>query len=232
MRQVLTFMHNHHMLQLFKRPPWRVVKGGSSTYLGAFADRFSGTVHTGTRDVRVSRAGAATRVQTGGESHTFDAAVLACHSDQALRALVAPTAAERDVLGAIAYHDNQVFLHSDPRFMPAARRCWSSWNVVRDGHGRLTITYWMNRLQGLGAQNDYFVTLNPQCLPSHVHWQGRYQHPNFTAAAEAAKARWHEISRGGVYFAGAYWGAGFHEDGFQSGARCADAVLAEVARAA
>ena len=224
LRHVVQFMRNHRMLQVFDRPEWRVVDGGSSSYLSAFADRFGGHMHTHTAIGTVRRQGAQIVLDAHPQT-TFDGVVVACHSDQALALLADPSTDEQSVLGAIPYQHNDVFLHEDASFMPRNRACWSSWNVVRDADGRHTITYWMNRLQGLTCKEQFFVTLNPPREPRGVRWQGSYQHPHFTRRSFEAQQRWQEISAGRTQFAGAYWGSGFHEDGFVSGERAALALI-------
>jgi predicted NAD/FAD-binding protein len=156
-----------------------------------------------------------------GRTERFDRVVLAVHSDQALALLGAPSAAERRVLSAIRYQPNEALLHTDPVVMPRRRRAWASWNVrvprvPREG---VQVTYHMNRLQGLAAKDDWFVTLGDDGAidPRRVHARIAYAHPIFDAAALAAQRRHAEIDGGGgVHFAGAYWGWGFHEDGLQS----------------
>jgi len=224
LRHVIEFMRNHKMLNVADRPQWRVVRGGSSAYLGEFKRRFTGSIHLQT-DVGGIRRTAAGVVCKQGAQGPFDAVVLACHSDQALALLQDATPAELSVLSAMPYQDNDVYLHEDASFMPRNRRCWSSWNVIREPDGAYTITYWMNKLQSLECTEQFFVTLNPQRQPDRVRWQGHYQHPHFTRGSFAAQQRWDEISAEATQFAGAYWGKGFHEDGFVSGLRAADVLL-------
>ncbi|MEE2783864.1 MAG: FAD-dependent oxidoreductase [Pseudomonadota bacterium] len=225
LRHVIEFMRNHKMLQLAERPDWRVIKGGSSSYLRAFKARFRGQIVTDAPITEITREGNGVGIRYRECHERFDAAVLACHSDQALSVLADATTLEKNVLGGVPYQNNAVYLHNDAAFMPRNKSCWSSWNVIRGRDGSYTITYWMNRLQGLTCSEQFFVTLNPAREPRQVCWQGSYQHPLFTKASYAAQQKWTQISRGPVQYAGAYWGSGFHEDGFVSGQRCARAVL-------
>jgi predicted NAD/FAD-binding protein len=161
--------------------------------------------------------------------HCHDHVVIACHSDQALRMLEQPTPAERRLLGAIRYQPNIAVLHADPALMPKRRRAWASWNVVEgEAPARsVSVTYWMNRLQRLAAASDIFVSLNPAREPGPASIVARfeYEHPMFDAAALAAQDRlWTLQGQGGVWFAGAYFGAGFHEDGLQAGLAVAEAI--------
>jgi len=230
---VVAFMAQHRMLQVAGRPQWRVVRGGSGSYLKAFAGRFHGTLRPGEPVLSVARQPSQALVTTRSGRHSFDAVVLACHSDQALAMLEDPSPAEREILGAIRYQDNVAVVHSDPTVMPHQRRAWSSWNALAHEADTCQVTYWMNRLQGLEGPQPFFVTLNPQRELDSVWCERRYSHPVFTAAARAAQRRHHEIN--GVrntYYCGAYWGWGFHEDGFSSGRRAAAAMRRERADAA
>jgi hypothetical protein len=134
---------------------------------------------------------------------------------------------ETALLGAFAYSRNHAVLHSDASLMPRRRRVWSAWNYASDralGEG-LSVTYWMNRLQGLPETQPLFVTLNPirEPDPASVHWRGDYTHPVFDGAAlKAQRALWSLQGRSNVWFCGAYFGAGFHEDGLQAGLAVAE----------
>jgi hypothetical protein len=157
--------------------------------------------------------------------------VIATHADQGLNLLETPMAAETAALGRFAYTRNLAVLHSDPSLMPRRRGLWSAWNYLGvttpDGDQRLCVTYWMNRLQGLPAHTPLFVTLNPLHAPDprNVIWSETYEHPKFDAAAMLAqKDLWALQGRGGVWWCGAYFGSGFHEDGLQSGLAVAEAI--------
>ncbi|MCS5568203.1 MAG: hypothetical protein NZ743_09265 [Pseudomonadales bacterium] len=163
----------------------------------------------------------------------YDAVFLACHGDQALALLADQSPEEREVLGAFSYRRNRVVLHTDPLYMPRDRRTWSSWNaMVGAGKGQASVTYWMNRLQSLDGPN-LFVSLNPADEPKGVVAQREYAHPVFNAGARKMQQRRDQID--GVnrtFFCGAYWGWGFHEDGFSSALRSADRFMSEHRRAA
>ncbi len=226
MRHVIGFMNNHRMLGLSRRPEWRVVCGGSSAYLDAFRRTFHGELMLGAPVRSVTRAPDGVRVQLDGGERTFDAVFFACHSDQALQLLHRPTTIESSVLGAMRYRNNRIVVHSDPRTLPRNRAAWSSWNVVADASGRFTVSYWMNRLQSLPVARPIIVSVDP-VMPIReelIHVERHYMHPVFTRDAMRAQLRKAQVD--GVdrtYFCGAYWGFGFHEDGFSS---AADAVSA------
>ena len=168
---------------------------------------------------------------------TFDHVVLACHSDQALSLLADADEREREVLGAIAYQPNDVVLHTDERVLPRDRKAWAAWNahVGDDAQHACTVSYCMNLLQGLPVRTPVVVTLNRSDAidPARVLKRVRYQHPVFTAQAVAAQARRHELQgRRATWFAGAYWGWGFHEDGLRSAVDVARGLGVEWAPAA
>ncbi len=158
--------------------------------------------------------------------------VIAAHADQALAMLAAPTAEERRLLGAFRYARNHAVLHTDARLMPRRKGVWSSWNYIgqRAGQGgerELCVTYWMNRLQGLDDPRQIFSTLNPVRAPApgSILRSEIYEHPLFdTAAIEAQRELWSLQGEGGVWYCGAYFGAGFHEDGLQAGLAVAEAL--------
>ena len=219
---VAAFMANHGLTRWRGRPHWRVVGGGSSSYVRAFADTFGGKVWLGCAVRDLARDTAGVTVSTERGSERFDYVVLACHSDEAL-ALLDATPEEQRVLGAIRYRPNRAVLHSDASVMPRDRAAWSSWNVHAAADGRFEFTYWMNRLQGLGAGPQFFVTLNP-VRPLAGAWVEReYRHPVFSVGAKGAQARVDGISgRRRTVYCGAWRGWGFHEDGFASGVEAAE----------
>jgi predicted NAD/FAD-binding protein len=153
-------------------------------------------------------------------SEWFDAVFLACHSDQALAMLDKPTPAERDVLGAIRYQDNEAVLHTDAAILPKRRRAWAAWNyhIPKDPHRHVAVTYNMNMLQGLDCDEQYCVTLNNdrEIDPAKLIRRIQYQHPVFSREGVAAQLRQVELNTGRTYFCGAYWRNGFHEDGVVS----------------
>ncbi len=225
------FLDNHGQLSLTRRPQWKTVVGGSRRYVAAIAVALGERVRSAAPVRRVERTPAGVAVEADGcETELYDEVVLACHSDQALGMIVAPTDAERDVLGAIAYQPNEAALHTDPSPMPLRRRAWASWNFhLRGGARRATMTYWMNRLQQLETEREYFVTLNAtgELDPARIIDVVHYEHPVITHAAVAAQRRWAEVSgRDRLHFCGAYWRWGFHEDGCWSALRACESLVA------
>lgn len=219
----IRFCGNHGLLNLVGRPIWRTVRGGSRVYVEHLARAISDVrLDCGVTAVRRTQHGVIVHDSRGG-SERFDHVVIGAHADQALAMLVEPTEQERHVLGAFRYSRNLTVLHTDAGLMPKRRRAWASWNYIGAEDG-LCVTYWMNRLQGLTGQ-DLFVTLNPPRppRPDTLLRSELYEHPIFTPAAmQAQKRLWTLQGQGGVWFCGAHFGAGFHEDGLQSGLAVAE----------
>jgi predicted NAD/FAD-binding protein len=237
------FCENHHLLTLGQRPPWRTVTGGSREYVRrlttAIGQRPGCRVTLGRPVQRVHRDEAGVTVfcsQPGGTpsaGERFDQVVLATHADQALGLLAEPSADERRLLGAFGYSRNRTLLHTDASLMPQRRAVWSAWNYLgtrSDGRtqpGKLCVTYWMNRLQHLPEERPLFVTLNPihEPDPARLLLEQTYEHPIFDRAAmEAQRELWSLQGGQRSWFCGAYFGAGFHEDGLQAGLAVAEAL--------
>ncbi|GAB4072601.1 NAD(P)/FAD-dependent oxidoreductase [Ancylobacter sonchi] len=222
------FCANHGLLQVTGRPIWRTVAGGSRNYVARLREEFRGRVVMGgpVRAVRRVAHGVVV-VDADGNEQRFDRVLIATHADQALAMLEHPNEAEAKLLGAFRYSRNDAVLHTDARLMPRRRGAWAAWNYLADQRGDtgLCVTYWMNRLQHIPEHQPLFVTLNPTLAPdpATVAYRTSYDHPVFDADAMAAQQRlWTLQGEGGVWFAGAYFGAGFHEDGLQSGLAAAE----------
>jgi predicted NAD/FAD-binding protein len=221
----LRFLDQHGMLRATRPHPWRTVVGGSATYVEALVRALGERVRIATASpvTSVVRDGRGVTLVVGGRERRFDHVVVATHADTALALLGEPTADERALLGAFAYSHNPTVLHGDATFLPEERAAWASWNYV----GELSVTYWMNRLQGLPEEPLRLVTVNPPREPAGVVARTDFMHPQFDFAALAAQrslSRLQGVQR--TYFAGAYAGFGFHEDGFRAGVRAAARVLA------
>ena len=219
----IRFCGNHGLLKLVDRPVWRTVEGGSRTYVERLSQGISDIrLGAGVRAVKRTDHGVFVH-DDHGHVERFDHVVIGAHADQALAMLDEPSDQEKEMLGAVKYSRNLTVLHTDRGLMPRRRRAWASWNYIGTGDG-LCVTYWMNRLQGLPGQ-DLFVTLNPPRppRPGALLRSEIYEHPIFNPAAiQAQKRLWSLQGRGGVWFCGAYFGAGFHEDGLQSGLAVAE----------
>ncbi len=223
------FMDNHRMLQVQGRPGWRVVTGGSSSYLRALQAQWAVQVRLASAVRGIRRGADAVAVQTDAGEENFDQVVLACHSDQALALLADPSASETQVLGAMPYQTNDTVLHTDARLLPTRRKAWAAWSayVPAQQGAPCTVSYCMNLLQGIESPEPFVVTLNrsQDIDPAKVIARMRYEHPVYSHASVAAQGRRGEIN--GVnrtWYAGAYWGFGFHEDGLRSGVDVARAL--------
>lgn len=229
-RHFVEFFANHGLLSVNDRPQWRVIKGGSRNYVGPLTAPFADRIRLSTAVAQVRRDESGVElVLSDGHRARFDAVVLACHSDQALALLQAPTATEREVLGAIPYQRNLAVLHTDERVLPRRRKAWAAWNyhIPAAARSAVAVTYHMNILQGLPARTQFLVTLNPtmDIDPARVVRCIEYQHPVFTPEGMAAQRRHAELlGRNRSFYCGAWWGYGFHEDGVKSGLAAAAAV--------
>jgi predicted NAD/FAD-binding protein len=229
-RQFGTFFCNHGLLQVRNRVVWRTVSGGSREYVKALTAGFRDRIQLATPVEWIQRLGDQVLLKARGQSpRRFDAVVLACHSDQALRLLRDPSEAERDILGAIPYQPNETVLHTDKRLLPARRKAWAAWNYHRfsDRAGRATVTYNLTTLQSLPTDNQFLVTLNTTHAidPTQVIARMVYDHPVFNRESLSAQQRVAEINGGRrTYYCGAYWGNGFHEDGVNSSIAACDAI--------
>ena len=230
-RTFVKFFTNHGLFSLGDRPQWRTVLGGSRRYVKALCAPYRNRVRLATPVVAVQRGPDGVRVRdAAGQEQRFDHVVLATHADQALAILGDDaTTDERNVLGAFRYQANRAVLHRDPALMPRRRRIWASWNYLGDGDAadRISLSYWMNRLQQLETEQDVFVTLNPVREPARsvTHGEFTYHHPQFDRNALKAQARLADLQGiHRVWFCGSYCGYGFHEDGLQSGFAVAAAL--------
>ncbi|MES1926335.1 FAD-dependent oxidoreductase [Salinisphaera sp. T31B1] len=225
----LRFFDNHGLLELANRPQWRTVAGGSRRYVRAIADvlgerlRLSSPVGGVRRDTQ-----SVTVTLEDGRSEAFDQVVFACHADQTRRILGDASPPEARVLSAFGFQPNRALLHSDAALMPRRRAVWASWNYAADratvDDQRVSVTYWMNRLQSIQGPTDYFVSLNPlvEPAPDKLIREIEYDHPIFDAGAIAAQRQLADIQ--GIdraWFCGAWCGYGFHEDGLAAATRVA-----------
>ena len=232
MATMIRFCHNHGLLQVANRPQWFTVTGGSREYVRKVLTRLK-DARLKTPVQSVSRHANGVTVYTAGGSEIFDAVVMACHSDQALRLLgQQATANERDLLGAIRYQPNRAVLHTDTALLPQKRSAWAAWNYERAAQkdkeqAQVCLHYLINLLQPLPWEKSVVVSLNPvrEPDPSKVIQEIAYDHPVFNQAAIDAQARLPAIQgTQGVWYAGAWCGYGFHEDGFQAGLRAAKLI--------
>ncbi|MCI4678356.1 FAD-dependent oxidoreductase [Rhodoblastus acidophilus] len=222
----IRFCENHGLLKLVGRPTWRTIRGGSRAYVGRLAEAIP-EIRAGAAVRKVVRFRDCVEIRDARGADRFDQVVIAAHADAALAMLEQPSDAERRLLGAFRYASNVAWLHSDASLMPRRKAAWAAWNYLaeRDGDRSLAVTYWMNRLQPLGEAPQLFVTLNPPPPPRAdlIHAQEIYRHPQFDLAAMAAqKELWSLQGADRIWYCGAYFGSGFHEDGLQAGLAVAE----------
>ena len=230
---LIAFFQNHGMMTVFGRGLWRTVTGGSRSYVAALRAGFTGEIRTGVRVVSIRRDGEGVEVRDAtGHAERFDQVVLATHGDQALALLDQPSPEETRILSNFRYTKNLTVLHTDKTLMPRRRAAWTSWNHVGrrgDPEGGC-VSYWMNALQSLPPADDLFVTLNPArpIASETILHTDVYEHPLFDGAALAAQRElWSLQGARRTWFAGSYFGHGFHEDGLQSGLAVAEALGAD-----
>jgi len=230
---LLRFFDNHGMLGIDTLPKWKVVRGGSQSYIPAITAPYQTRIHTGVNIRWVSRSETGVTLSFRDRPEMFfDQVVFGCHGNQILPLLERPSDAEREILGRFTTSRNEVCLHTDSRWLPtrpAARASWN-YNLSPDSGGGATVTYHMNRLQSLAVPEDYCVSLNANggIDPAKVLRRMVYHHPVYAGEAVRAQTRWSEISgRNRTHFCGAYWHYGFHEDGLNSALRVARALGVE-----
>jgi predicted NAD/FAD-binding protein len=237
---MVRFCHNHGLLQITNRPQWWTVQGGAKHYVekitAGIADK-----HLNTPVRRIEHLGGnatgqrSVRIHTDTASQLFDKVIIATHSDQALQMLAEPTVRERDTLGAIRYQPNKAVLHCDTSVLPKRPTAWAAWNYERaaapgrEGR-RVCLHYLLNRLQPLPWEQPVLVSLNPvrTVAPDKILGEYDYAHPVFDLAAMAAQSRMPALQgQQGRYYAGAWMGYGFHEDGLKAGLAAAARLLAD-----
>ena len=226
------FFQSHGLLSLKNRPQWRTVEGGSREYVSRLTASYRERIRfVGVR--KVSRQDNTVMVvDRNGETTSYDHVVFASHADETLGMLSDANAEECRLLGSWQYTSNRAILHRDPSLMPKRRRVWSSWNFISSGQARdinrlSSVTYWMNRLQGIDVDTPLFVSLNPlsEPDPKNVYEEFNYEHPIFNSETFLAQKEMDRIQgKNGIWYAGAWLGYGFHEDGLTSGLRVANAL--------
>ena len=228
----IKFFKNHGLLNVVYRPQWRVVKGGSHSYIEPLIKSFKHNIKLNSPVARIIRNENNVSIISNGVAEEFDEVIIACHSDQALAMLGDASDDEKAILGAIPYQKNSVVLHTDKTLLPKRKSTWSSWNylLTNSMQSLPILTYSMNILQGIDSDDQFCVTLNAKDKidPAQILGEYEYAHPVFSDAANQAQSDWSLIN--GVkrtWFCGAYWFNGFHEDGVNSALRVVDSLGAK-----
>ncbi|MEZ5013817.1 MAG: FAD-dependent oxidoreductase [Chitinophagales bacterium] len=231
-KTLVQFFNNHGFLGLNTQFQWLTVEGGSEVYKQLLIASFKDRIQTGNKIRTVRRTSAGVELcSANGEMYVFDEVVIAAHADQALAMLQEPTTEEKELLSPFAYAKNIATLHTDERLMPALKKTWSSWNYTIDkqnGDYNAYCTYWMNSLQPLNTHTMYFVTINgaEHIATDKIIRQIAYTHPIFTVVTMRAQKALPQLNNSGkIFFAGSYFGYGFHEDACKSGMEAAQALL-------
>lgn len=216
----IKFLKNHGLLTIFDRPQWKVIKGGSKSYVKRLIQPFLNQIHTNAKIKSVKRKKNYIELKGAEFSEKFDKVVIATHSDQALDLLENPKSNELDVLSKIKYQKNSATIHTDTSILPNRKKAWSSWNYLSSNNSKnVILTYNMNILQKLKSPETFCVTINDPGLvdESKIIKKINYEHPLFTNESVSAQKKIKEInSNSRILFCGAYCGYGFHEDGIKS----------------
>jgi predicted NAD/FAD-binding protein len=218
----IRFFSNHGLLNVVDRPDWYVIEGGSRAYVEKLTSKFRDKIRRNSPVKQVKRTPSHVSVysETGGEE-TYDYVFFACHSDQALRLLQQPSDFEQKILGAFPYQKNDVLLHTDCSLLPRRKLAWAAWNYHRTDRSEspVAVTYNMNILQGINSPHTFCVTLNNSTVVNEdkILKHLSYDHPVFTPEGLAAQQQHSNLNGlNRSFYAGAYWGNGFHEDGVVS----------------
>lgn len=220
------FFKNHGLLSLKDRPRWQTVVGGSSAYLKAFEENFNGTIKLNASVKGISRKNNKVYVNVNDEELEFDKAIIAVHANQVLNILNDPTSEEQQAYKLWYYNKNTTVLHSDISVLPKNKKLWTSWNYYEDKEGKLSVSYHMNRLQGLKTSDQYIVSLNCNNInPEKIYFETIYEHPLYTNDSLSTQDKIQSFNgNNNTYYAGAYLGYGFHEDGIKSGLRVVEKI--------
>jgi len=214
----LSFFINHGLFRLKNRPQWYTVTNRSRSYVKKILKKISGEIFKNYKIENISRSDDNVRISIGNEYLDYDHVILACHADQSLNILEEPTAKEKEILNKFTYISNRAFLHTDENLMPLRKKAWSSWNSITKDN-KTCVTYWLNKLQNLKTDKNYFLTLNPveEIDQNKIIKQEKFTHPFFNNENVSLQKDLHLLQgRKRAWFCGSYFGYGFHEDGLKS----------------
>ncbi len=214
----LNFFINHGLFRLKNRPQWYTVTNRSRAYVKKILEKISGEIFKNYKINNISRSNDNVRILIGSEYLDYDHVILACHADQSLNILDDPTIKEKEILNQFTYVRNKAFLHTDVNLMPSRKKAWSSWNSITKDK-KTCVTYWLNKLQKLKTDKNYFLTLNPveEIKESKIIKQEQFTHPYFNNDNVSLQKDLHLLQgRKRTWFCGSYFGNGFHEDGLKS----------------
>ena len=226
-KSLLVFFENHKLLNIYNRPKWSTVNKGSREYVKKIQSLLKGNIYTNAKVNKISKSKEGIRVHYQDGIKTFDKVILACHADQSSEILIENFSEEANLLKDFKYQKNTSILHSDINFMPKRKSVWSSWNYITEtgNSGNLSITYWMNELQGINSSMPILLSLNPKILPNPdlIYGQYSYSHPILDNNAINIQKKLSSIQgKNNLWFCGAWTGFGFHEDGVKSAVEIAN----------
>jgi uncharacterized protein len=214
----LRFFINHGLFRLKNRPQWYTVTNRSRAYVKKILEKISGEVFKNYRVNKISRTSDNVRISIGNEFIDYDQVVLASHADQSLNMLNEATKEEKEILSKFSYVSNSAFLHTDQNLMPLRKNAWSSWNSITKNN-KTCVTYWLNKLQNLKTNKNYFLTLNPVEIidENKIIKKVNFTHPYFNSENVKLQKKLHLLQgKKRTWFCGSYFGYGFHEDGLKS----------------
>ena len=226
-KSLLVFFENHKLLNIYNRPKWSTVNKGSREYVKKIQSLLKGKIYTNAKVNKISKSKEGIKVHYQDGIKTFDKVILACHADQSSEILIEDFSEEANLLKDFKYQKNTSILHSDINFMPKRKSVWSSWNYITEtgNSGNLSITYWMNELQGISSPKPILLSLNPKILPNPdlIYGQYSYSHPILDNNAINIQKKLSSIQgKNNLWFCGAWTGFGFHEDGVKSAVEIAN----------
>ena len=214
----LNFFTNHGLFKLKNRPQWFTVSNRSRTYVKKVLEKISGEVFKNYKVSKILRSENNVRILIGNEYQDYDHVILASHADQSLELLDDPSLEESEILKKFTYVSNEAYLHRDENLMPIRKSAWSSWNSISKNENTC-VTYWLNKLQNLNSEKNYFLTLNPveaidkNKIIKKIH----FTHPYFNKDNVALQKDLNKLQgKKRTWFCGSYFGYGFHEDGLKS----------------
>ena len=219
----LSFFKNHGLFKIKNRPQWYTVAGRSKVYVNKVLKTISGEYFKNYEIKKVQRNKKSVRLYYGSSNKYFDydKVIFATHADETLKLIENPTEHEKDILSNFKYKKNLAYLHADNNLMPNNKKVWSSWNSILDKRdkNKSCVTYWLNKLQNLKTENNYFLTLNPifQIDKKKIIKEVEFFHPFYNLKSIEAQKKLHIIQgKNNSWFCGSYFGYGFHEDGLKS----------------
>ena len=214
----LNFFTNHGLFKLRNRPQWYTVKNRSKTYVEKVLKKINGEVFKNYKVKKIIRNKENVRVLIGEDFLDYDHVILAAHADQSLDLIKNPTDVEKNILGKFLYVSNNAVLHSDDNLMPKNKKAWSSWNSITK-NDKTCVTYWLNKLQNLNTEINYFLTLNPvqEIMANKIIKKINFTHPYFNSQNTKLQNDLKLLQgKKRTWFCGSYFGYGFHEDGLKS----------------